>query len=236
MGRFTFKTGIVDFKIEKLENACSQLIKTHDSYELFCLRNRLAIYTQIEFIWNNNEIFITCDTDNPGKIQRLINRVVKEDPKFCILFPNNFQFPQWWLNQVLYYVDIPERFFAYVGKHGLKITITDVNYNDTFNNMNTKVYITLRKMYKKGILVSEDKDFNERWQLVPISSDGKLVKPKWTDTRLQDVVTFLYSRMHNIPYTFVYLGEHIINPRDISETRTLISKIMESQISNANFF
>ena len=236
METFTFKPGIIDYVITNESNACQKITKFHDNYELFCLRNRLAIYTEIEFVWHGNEIYITCKTDDPEKIQKLINRIVNEDPKFCILFPNNFEFPTWWLNEVLYYVNIPEKYFPYVGKHGLKITIPDLDYHTVFNNINLMVYNALKKMYKNGFIVSTDTNFNNKWQLIPASSDGKLVKPSWKDSRIQNMIEFLKSRMLNQQYNFKYFKDHLINPEDLNETRAILSKIMENELVNANLF
>lgn len=231
MKKFIFKTGILDYETVKTE-LCTKIHKINDKYELFCLRNRLSIYTQIEFKWFGNEIYIEAETNNPEKIQKLINRIISEDPKYCILYPFNFKFPEWWIKDVISYIDIPTYYYPYVGKHGLKITIYDVNYHDIFNKLNIMVDNTLTKMYNSGYIVVNDQNFIRNWELVPKSIDNKLVKPKWNDKRFGDTVMFLKSRLTMQPYKITYFKTYTINPENIINARILIAKIMDNFLIN----
>lgn len=195
---FCLKSRLMPYLIQKYGDVSAQFISVYEDPG----STLSGSFTTLSVHITRNSDPIPLSENNRKEIQTWVNYIAGSTPFYALIL--DYKIPLYikgklidslWLKSILPYLIIPDDINPFIenGKlHGTFAHLDD--YNLGYNTLLDDLINQIEDMYLGGYIVSAESIAID-WELVPVSDDGKLYKPNWSDWNIPDMVRFLERKI-----------------------------------------
>lgn len=227
---FCLKSRLMSYLIQKYGDVSAQFISVYEDPG----GTLSGSFTTLSVHITRNSDPIPLSENDRKEIQTWINYIAGTYPFYALIL--DYKIPLYikgklidnlWLKSMLPYLIIPDDINPFVEKgklHGNFAHLDD--YNLGYNTLLADLIDQIEDMYLSGYIV-DAKSIADNWDLIPVSDDGKLYKPNWSDSNIPNMVRFLEKKILEEQELIPHQDKYAILNTDNKDMDMIVRNMLE---------